>query len=64
MPQGLDHRSAPVRYGYAILAVTLATLVTLAARHFGLANRSAAFLAAILLMVGWIEWTKSDYHAT
>jgi PAS domain S-box-containing protein len=52
MPHGLDHRSAPVRYGYAVLAVALATLVTLAARHFGLANRSAAFLAAILL-TGW-----------
>ena len=49
MPQGLDHRSAPVRYGFAILTVAAATLVTLAARHFGLANRSAAFLAAILL---------------
>jgi PAS domain S-box-containing protein len=45
----MDHRSAPVRYGLAILTVTAATLVTLAARHFGLANRSAAFLAAILL---------------
>ena len=49
MPQGLDHRSAPVRYGFAILTVAAATLVTLAARYFGLANRSAAFLAAILL---------------
>jgi hypothetical protein len=52
MPLGLDHRSAPVRYGCAILMVTAATLVTLAARHFGLVNRSAAFLAAILL-AGW-----------
>ena len=52
MPQGLDHRSAPLRYGIAILTVAAATLVTLAARHFGLANRSAAFLAAILL-TGW-----------
>jgi PAS domain S-box-containing protein len=49
MPHGLDHRSAPVRYGFALLTVAAATLVTLAARHFGLANRSAAFLAAILL---------------
>jgi PAS domain S-box-containing protein len=52
MPLGLDHRSAPVRYGYAVLAVAAAMLVTLAARHFGLANRSAAFLAAILV-TGW-----------
>jgi PAS domain S-box-containing protein len=52
MPHGLDHRSAPVRYGYAVLAVAAAMLVTLAARHFGLTNRSAAFLAAILL-TGW-----------
>jgi PAS domain S-box-containing protein len=48
----MDHRSAPVRYGFAILTVAAATLVTLAARYFGLTNRSAAFLAAILL-TGW-----------
>jgi PAS domain S-box-containing protein len=48
----MDHRPAPVRYGFAILTVAVALLVTLAARHFGLANRSAAFLAAILL-TGW-----------
>ena len=52
MPLGLDQRSAPVRYGFAVLMVAAAMLVTLAARHFGLTNRSAAFLAAILL-TGW-----------
>lgn len=48
----MDHRSAPVRYGFALVTVAAAVLVTLAARHFGLVNRSAAFLAAILL-AGW-----------
>jgi PAS domain S-box-containing protein len=48
----LDRRSTPVRYGFAVLPVAAALLVTLASRHFGLANRSAAFLAAILL-TGW-----------
>ena len=56
MPLGLDHRSAPVRYGFAILTVAAAMLVTMAARHFGLVNRSAAFLAAILL-AGWYAGT-------
>ncbi len=52
MPYDLDRRSAPWRYGLALLAVAAALLVTLASRHFGLASRSAAFLAAILL-TGW-----------
>jgi PAS domain S-box-containing protein len=52
----LDRRSAPVRYAFALLPVAVATLVTLAARHFGLTNRSAAFLAAILL-TGWYAGT-------
>jgi PAS domain S-box-containing protein len=56
MPHALDRRSAPVRYGFALLAVAIALLVTLASRHFGLANRSAAFLAAILL-TGWYAGT-------
>jgi PAS domain S-box-containing protein len=56
MPHGLDRRSAPVRYGFALLTVAAALLVTLASRHFGLANRSAAFLAAILL-TGWYAGT-------
>ena len=56
MPHALDRRSAPVRYGFALLLVTAALLVTLASRHFGLANRSAAFLAAILLS-GWYTGT-------
>lgn len=56
MPFDLDRRSAPVRYGFALLAVAIALLVTLASRHFGLANRSAAFLAAILL-TGWYTGT-------
>ena len=48
----LDRRSVLWRYGLALLAVAAALLVTLAAQQFGLANRSAAFLAAILL-TGW-----------
>jgi PAS domain S-box-containing protein len=52
MPHDLDRRSAPWRYGLALLSVAAALLVTLASRHFGLANRSAGFLAAILL-TGW-----------
>jgi K+-sensing histidine kinase KdpD len=52
MPHALIGRSAPVRYGFAVLPVAVALLVTLAARHFGLVNRSAGFLAAILL-TGW-----------
>jgi PAS domain S-box-containing protein len=56
MPHVLDRRSAPVRYGFAVLPVAVALLVTLASRHFGLTNRSAAFLAAILL-TGWYAGT-------
>jgi PAS domain S-box-containing protein len=56
MPHDLDRRSAPWRYGLAVLAVTAAVLVTLTARYFGLVNRSAAFLAAILL-TGWYAGT-------
>jgi len=52
MPHDLHQRSAPWRYGLAVLAVVTALLVTLASREFGLANRSAAFLAAILV-TGW-----------
>jgi PAS domain S-box-containing protein len=52
MPFDLDRRSAPIRYGFALLAVAAALLVTLASRQFGLTSRSAAFLAAILL-TGW-----------
>src|SRR5882724_8716953 len=52
MPVDLDRRSALIRYGFALLAVAAALLVTLASRQFGLTNRSAAFLAAILL-TGW-----------
>lgn len=56
MPFDLDRRSAPMRYGFALLAVAAALLVTLASRHFGLTSRSAAFLAAILL-TGWYAGT-------
>jgi PAS domain S-box-containing protein len=56
MSHVLDRRSTPVRYGFAMLPVGAALLVTLASRHFGLANRSAAFLAAILL-TGWYAGT-------
>jgi PAS domain S-box-containing protein len=56
MPHALDRLSPPLRYGFAVLPVAVATLVTLASRQFGLANRSAAFLAAILL-TGWYAGT-------
>jgi PAS domain S-box-containing protein len=52
MPHDPERHSAFWRYGLALLTVAAALLVTLASRHFGLANRSAAFLAAILL-TGW-----------
>jgi PAS domain S-box-containing protein len=52
MPYDLDRHSAFWRYGLAVLTVAAALLVTLASREFGLTNRSAAFLAAILL-TGW-----------
>src|SRR6266498_1301075 len=56
MPHALDRLSPPLRYGFAVLPVAVAVLVTLASRQFGLANRSAAFLAAILL-TGWYAGT-------
>jgi PAS domain S-box-containing protein len=56
MPHDLDRRSTPWRYGLAVLAVAAAVLVTLTARYFGLVDRSAAFLAAILL-TGWYAGT-------
>lgn len=56
MPYDLHQRSAPWRYGLAMLAVIIALLVTLASRQFGLSNRSAAFLAAILV-TGWYAGT-------
>ena len=52
MPHDLDRRSIAWRYGLAVLTVAVALLVTLASGQFGLTNRSAAFLAAILL-TGW-----------
>src|SRR5207344_3027466 len=52
MLHNLDRRPPAWRYGLAILAVLLAALVTTASQYFGLADRSAAFLAAILL-TGW-----------
>ncbi len=52
MPHDLDRRSMAWRYGLAVLTVAVALLVTLASGQFGLTNRSAAFLAAILL-TGW-----------
>lgn len=56
MLQDLEKRSAIWRYGMALLAVTIAVLVTLASEWFGLTGRSAAFLAAILL-TGWYAGT-------
>jgi PAS domain S-box-containing protein len=52
MPVDQDRRATPWRYGLAVLTVAVALLVTLTARLFGLTNRSAAFLAAILI-TGW-----------
>ncbi len=52
MLHDLDQRPPAWRYGLGILAVLLAALVTMASQYFGLADRSAAFLAAILL-TGW-----------
>src|SRR5882724_10122864 len=52
MPHDLDRRSIAWRYGLAVLTVAVALLMTLASGQFGLTNRSAAFLAAILL-TGW-----------
>jgi PAS domain S-box-containing protein len=57
MLAALDRRSAPTRYGFAVLLVALALLVTWISQQFGLTNRSAAFLAAILLS-GWYSGTK------
>jgi PAS domain S-box-containing protein len=56
MPHDLPKRSGPWRYGFAVLAVTVAVLVTLASRWLGLTSRSAAFLAAVLL-TGWYAGT-------
>jgi PAS domain S-box-containing protein len=56
MPLDLHNHSAPWRYGLAVLVVAVALLVTLISQRFGLANRSAAFLAAILL-TGWYAGT-------
>jgi PAS domain S-box-containing protein len=56
MPHALDRRSALVRYGFALLTVAAAFLVTWVSRQFGLSNRSAAFLAAILL-TSWYAGT-------
>jgi len=56
MPHALDRRSALVRYSFALLAVPAAFLVTWVSRLFGLSNRSAAFLAAILL-TSWYAGT-------